>query len=195
MVGAPGSGATRLARREVAMHTVFFGLKRAHHGALRIMRHALAQHGLTAARFDMLYAVRERAGLPQWELRRALGVSGATVSRMVTSLVDLGLLARKRTSEDLRVRLISLTKAGRKCIGKAIRRFMTWGAGQLAVDSALCPKRWHDAKRCAGVQRKLEGALDRIRHAYRDVANLYRPWSLEDDVDHENDPLLKDDRP
>ena len=159
------------------------------------MRHALARHGLTAARFDMLYAVRERGDLPQCELRRALGVSGATVSRMVTSLVELGLLARKTTSEDLRLRIVRLTKAGRRCIGKAIRRFITWGAAQLAVDSALCPARWHDAKRCARAQHRLERPLDRIRRAYRDVANLYRPWSPEDDVDYENDPLLKDDWP
>ena len=174
------------------MHTVFFGLKRAHHGVLRITRRALAQLGLTAARFDMLYAVRERGGLPQGELCRALGVSGATVSRMVTSLVELGLLAREAMSGDRRMRLVVLTKAGRRCIGKAIRRFMTWGTAQLAVDSALCPTRWQDEKVCSRAAQRLEKALDRIRRAYRDIANLYRPWTLEDDVDYSRDPLLED---
>ena len=41
------------------MNAIFFGLKRAYHGTLRIYRRALANLGLTAARFDLLYAARE----------------------------------------------------------------------------------------------------------------------------------------
>ena len=43
------------------MHAIFFGLKRAHHGTLRITRRALIALGLTAARFDLLYAVQDVA--------------------------------------------------------------------------------------------------------------------------------------
>jgi DNA-binding MarR family transcriptional regulator len=175
------------------MHIVFFGLKRAHHGVLRVTRRALAELGLTAARFDMLYAVRERQGLPQGELCRALGVSGATVSRMVTSLVELGLLAREAMSGDRRVRLVKLTAQGRRSIDAAIHKFMSWGWAQLALDSALCPDDWHDEKSCDRVRQRLEKVLNRIRRAYRDIANLYWPWDLEDDVDYDNDPDLKDD--
>ena len=84
----------------VAMNAIFFGLKRAYHGTLRIYRHALARQGLTAARFDLLYAAREyrRHGVRQSSLRRALGVSAPTVSRMVASLEALGLLRRERSN-------------------------------------------------------------------------------------------------
>jgi DNA-binding MarR family transcriptional regulator len=163
------------------MHTIFFGLKRAHHGVLRIARPALAQFGLTAARFDLLYAVLEREGLPQFELCQALGVSPSTLSRMVTSLEQLGLIARHTTIVDRRLRHVSLTDAGRRIIEEAIAQLMTGGAAQLAVDSALCPRRWCDGKLCSRFGRRLEKTLDKIRHAYGDIADLYRPWEPDAD--------------
>jgi DNA-binding MarR family transcriptional regulator len=163
------------------MHTIFFGLKRAHHGVLRIVRSALAQLGLTAARFDLLYAVLEREGVPQFELCQALGVSAATVSRMVTSLEKLGLIARHTTVVDRRLRHVSLTDEGRRIIEEAIGRFVTWGTAQLAVDSALCPTRWSHGELCSRVRRRLEKTLDKIRHAYGDTADLYRPWEPDAD--------------
>ena len=174
------------------MHAIFFGLKRAHHGALRIARRALAQLGLTAARFDLLYAVLEREGLPQCELCQALGVSAPTVSRMVTSLEELGLVARQTTVADRRLRHVALTNAGRRCIEEAIGRFMSWGTAQLAVDTALCPKRWYDHKLCSRVRQRLEKTLDKIRDAYGDIADLYRPWDPDADANPmwDADPLL-----
>ena len=167
------------------MHTIFFGLKRAHHGVLRIGRRALAQVGLTAARFDLLYAVLEREGFPQFELCQALGVSAPTVSRMVTSLEQLGLVVRHTTLVDRRLRHVALTDTGRRIIEEAIGRFMTSGTAQLAVDSALCPTRWYDGKLCSRLRQRLEKTLDKIRYAYRDIADLYRPW----DPDADESPL------
>jgi DNA-binding MarR family transcriptional regulator len=174
------------------MHTIFFGLKRAHHGVLRIARRALARLGLTAARFDLLYAVLEREGLPQCELCQALGVSAPTVSRMVTSLEKLGLVARKTTVADRRLRHVALTDAGRQCIEEAIGQFMSWGTAQLAVDTALCPSRWYDGKLCLRLRQRLEKTLDKIRDAYGDIANLYRLWDPDADGNPmwDADPLL-----
>ena len=78
------------------MHAVFFGLKRAHHSTLRISRTMLARIGLTAARFDLLYALntsnkRNGRGIRQATLRRVLGVGRTTVSRMLASLEQLPL--------------------------------------------------------------------------------------------------------
>jgi hypothetical protein len=39
------------------MDATFFSLKRAFHGTLRLTRVTLAKLGLTAARFDLLYAL------------------------------------------------------------------------------------------------------------------------------------------
>jgi DNA-binding MarR family transcriptional regulator len=166
------------------MHSVFFGLKRAHHGVLRMTRRALTQLGLTAARFDLLYAIHERMGFGQIELCQALGVSAPTVSRMLTSLEELGLLKREIACSDRRRRVVSLTDAGLRCLRRAIRRFMRWGMSQLMVDSALCPDQWHDEKSCADARKTLEQSLDAIRHSYGDVADLYRPWTPDSDEDY-----------
>jgi DNA-binding MarR family transcriptional regulator len=165
------------------MHTIFFSLKRAHHGVLRVTRPMLAKMGLTPARFDLLYAVREREGLRQIALCRALGVSGATVSRMVRSLEKLGLLVRDTSCADLRQRFVYLTDQGRRCIRKAVRRVIRSGTAELIVDSALCPDAWGDREACLRARQTLDEPLRAMRLAYRDIANLYDPWCPADDDD------------
>jgi DNA-binding MarR family transcriptional regulator len=166
------------------MHTIFFGLKRAHHSVLRTTRRALAQFGLTASRFDLLYAVHERAPFGQVDLCHALGVSAPTVSRMVASLEELGLVKREVGCPDRRCRVVRLTEAGLRCVQEAIRNLMDWGTAQLLVDSALCPDQWQDKGICARAGMVLEGSLDKIRFAFGDVGDLYRPWTPDRDEDY-----------
>src|SRR5579871_1292249 len=104
------------------MNAHFFGTKRAFHAILRITRKPLASFGLTAARYDMLYAIYGGVPKPesessyylteQGELRRKLGVHKSVVSRMVRSLEEIGLVARRRGYRDRRRRWVELTKAG-----------------------------------------------------------------------------------
>jgi DNA-binding MarR family transcriptional regulator len=158
------------------MHVIFFGLKRAFHGTLRITRRALARLGLTPARFDMLYIVaKEGSSLMQRELQRALGVTAATVSRMLTSLEELGLVEREVMEEDHRCRNVVLTKAGRRCVFKAARWLIHSGNIQLMVDSALSPDRWYDRTACRRVQDEFEHSLRLVRDAYQDVATVFYP--------------------
>jgi DNA-binding MarR family transcriptional regulator len=164
----------------VVMNQIFFGLKRAHHGVLRITRSALAKLGLTAARFDLLYVVHRQQDVTQRELRGELGVSTATVSRMLKSLEAIGLLRRQRADWDRRQRLVRLTEAGGRCIRSAIRHFIKWGAAQLIVDSALCPETWTDDAACLTAMDAFDGYLSNIREAYGDVAALYYRWDPDD---------------
>ncbi len=167
----------------VGMHAIFFGLKRAHHGTLRITREVLVRMGLTAARFDMLYAlkVRSKRGVLQSALRRALGVCRATVSRMLASLEELGLVRRKVHSVDRRQRVVELTTLGRWRIAFAHRHITRSGWAQLAVDSALGAEgskhHWYDHEECNAATLLLEGMLDRLRHAFFDRAKLHYPWN------------------
>jgi DNA-binding MarR family transcriptional regulator len=161
---------------EFAMHVIYFGLKRAFHGTLRVTRRALASLGLTPARFDLLYIVaKEGSSLLQRELQRALGVTAATVSRMLTSLEELGLVEREVTEEDHRCRNVMLTKAGRRCVFKAARWLIHSGNIQLTVDSALSPDRWYDPSVCRRVQDEFEHSLRLLRDAYQDVATVFYP--------------------
>ncbi|MDP9036795.1 MAG: MarR family transcriptional regulator, partial [Myxococcota bacterium] len=92
------------------MNAIFFGTKRAFQSCLRLMRPYLAQLGLTAARFDMLTAIwRHPYGLLQRELRKMLGVTAPTISRMLRSLEQLGLVRRERGIRDTRQRHVTLT--------------------------------------------------------------------------------------
>jgi DNA-binding MarR family transcriptional regulator len=162
------------------MNQIFFGLKRAHHGVLRITRTALAKLGLTAARFDLMYVVQRATDVTQREIRGELGVSAATVSRMLKSLEAIGLLRRERAFWDRRQRVVRLTEAGARRIRSAIRHFIQWGAAQLMIDSALCPDRWSDDAACLIAMDTFDGYLSNLREAYGDVAALYYRWHPDD---------------
>jgi DNA-binding MarR family transcriptional regulator len=162
------------------MHTVFFGLKRAHHATLGLTRHALKRMGLTAARFDMLFALKQsRLGMLQSRLRRLLGVSRTTVSRMLASLEQLGFLTRKRSWSDRRTHDVNLTPHGRATITLAHRRFTRSGWAQLAVDSALGTDgayRWYRDGDCIQATALVDGLLGQIRRVFGDRARLVYPW-------------------
>jgi DNA-binding MarR family transcriptional regulator len=166
------------------MHTVFFGLKRAHHSALRLTRVELANRGLTAARFDLLYALKEvRSGVRQSALRRLLGVCRATVSKMLGSLEKLRLVTRSIDRFDRRQKLVELTNRGRWRIARAIHELIRSGWTQLAVDSALGAEdqmfRWYDEDDCREATSLVETLLGYLRKAYGDRARLVYPWNDE----------------
>jgi DNA-binding MarR family transcriptional regulator len=171
---------------DTSMHTVFFGLKRAHHATLGLTRHALKRLGLTAARFDMLFALKpHRFGLRQSHLRRLLGVSRTTVSRMLASLEQLGLLTRKLSLSDRRTRDVHLTPQGRARITLAHRRFTRSGWAQLAVDSALGTEgayRWYRDGDSIQATALIDGLLGQVRRVFGDRATLVYPWEP-DNVD------------
>jgi DNA-binding MarR family transcriptional regulator len=163
------------------MHRIFFGLKRAHHGTLRVTRKVLAAMGLTAARFDLLYAVKKvRRGMIQSALRKVLGVSRATVSRMLASLEELGLVRRTTYEEDRRQKFVALTGKGWWRISRAHRHFTRSGWAQLAIDSALSGKydddRWCNEAACTAANEALHATLENVRQGFRDFATLDYPW-------------------
>jgi DNA-binding MarR family transcriptional regulator len=177
-MGTPVAGLVRAVLSVLAMHKVFFGLKRAHHSVLRITRTALARMGLTAARFDLLYAVRERRnGVDQRNLQRRLGVGRSTVSRMLASLEKLGLVRRSVAGHDRRRKVVQLTTRGRWRIGFAHRNLTLSGWAQLALDSALGTDRdsdqWCNEGACIMATATIDGLLNRIRRAFGDGATLH----------------------
>jgi DNA-binding MarR family transcriptional regulator len=175
------------------MNAIFFGLKRAFHSTLRVTRRMLTRLGLTAARFDMLYALphahcRIGSGMLQSELRGQLGVSRPTVSRMLGSLEELGLVLRKPDSKDRRQVFVALTEAGRALIRSAELVFIHSGYIQLAVDTALggeagepaTSNHWYNDYRCLVEAEVLEGVLDRVRSEFGDFAQLVYGWHFDD---------------
>ena len=171
------------------MHAIFFGLKRAWHGCLRITRGPLVAMGLTAARLDLLYALQTGLADTQRRLRRVLGVNRTTISRMLGSLENLGLITRERPRfGDRRTRDIRLTDLGLRRIRIARRGLIGSGAAQLAVDSAIASHRgaeptgrnWHNDRACLEACEVLDSYLHGIRAAYGDIATLYYRWHPDD---------------
>jgi DNA-binding MarR family transcriptional regulator len=171
----------------LAMNAIFFASKRAFHGVLRVTRRPLKSLGLTAARFDLLYALmrgrREDLAVTctlQSNLRRTLGVSASVVSRMLQSLERLGLVSRERPVYgcDRRQRLVTLTAAGLECIAAAHKMLVR--AAKRIVYEAICLGKHRDAGARFAHMAQLESYLRAMRTHYGDTASLLYPWHPDD---------------
>jgi DNA-binding MarR family transcriptional regulator len=170
------------------MNAHFFGTKRAFHAILRIMRKPLKSFGLTAARYDMLYAIC--GGVPkadfdpddcstdQSELPMMLGVHKSVVSRMLRSLEQLGLVSRERCCVDRRRLYVALTLAGverlrdaARCLARASRRLLCM---------AICFGGWRDPDERFRHLDTYDSYLRGIRRQFGDVAWLGFRWHPED---------------
>jgi DNA-binding MarR family transcriptional regulator len=170
------------------MNAVFFGLKRTYHSTLRVFRRALASLGLTAARFDLLYILLKERGLLQRELQRALGVAASTVSRMLGSLEELGLVVRHLDEDDCRRRHVELTKEGRRSVIRAARLLIHSGLVDLTIDSALSPNRWYDLSARWTARPECLRPLRLLSYAYGDRATPNYPFvSIEEGEGIEED--------
>jgi DNA-binding MarR family transcriptional regulator len=68
------------------------------------------------AQYQLLFAMTDRDELSAGELAAAADLSPATVTHMLDSLVELGLVRRSRSEIDRRIVTCSLTPAGRERI-------------------------------------------------------------------------------
>jgi DNA-binding MarR family transcriptional regulator len=75
--------------------------------------------GITAPQLIVLRAVSAKDGLTASEVARAVSLSQATITSIVSRLEERGLLARERSSVDRRRVHVSLTQAGRDVLREA----------------------------------------------------------------------------
>jgi len=108
------------------MHEVMFRLKRAHLRAVEFAKPMAALFGLTPARFDVLYAIRESSGyvLTQRQIGDALGLAPSTISKILERMEACGLVRRDRHSEDFRAKAVTMTSRGVDAIGAAMHAFL-----------------------------------------------------------------------
>lgn len=170
------------------MHAIFFGAKRAFHGALRVTRRPLLSFGLTAARFDLMYALLQHDSIDrscgvkmrQSALRRTLGVTASVVTRMLQSLEAMGLVTRRvPEGGDRRQRELSLTEQGRTCIRGACQALLR--AARRLVDGAICFGTQRASSQRLLHVGTLESYLSAMRKDYGDCATLYYRWGHPDD--------------
>ncbi|WP_329251204.1 MarR family winged helix-turn-helix transcriptional regulator [Actinoallomurus sp. NBC_01490] len=84
-------------------------------GAWAELRQAFARHvGMSAQRVQVLVRLRRAGETSHSDLRQALGVDGASVTRLVKELEAEGLAGRRLDPADNRYTLAALTPAGER---------------------------------------------------------------------------------
>ncbi len=94
------------------MDASIFALKRAYQATRKVMDEQLAQFGTTSSQLDVLIYLLKNGRTEQRKLQSALGVTSATLTRMVDIMVKHNLIERQASAEDARVNWISLLKNG-----------------------------------------------------------------------------------
>jgi DNA-binding MarR family transcriptional regulator len=159
----------------------------------------LRSFGLTAARFDLLYALLpteddpelgdgesdgdgdgESYALSQSELRETLGVCASVVSRMLRSLEDLGFVRRGRDECDRRQKWVELTKDGLAAVRAAYQSLRR--ATQRLVDEAIGGEGGHRNRvRRFWNMMTLDDYLLSLSTSFGDTAGLHYYWGHPDD--------------
>jgi MarR family transcriptional regulator, transcriptional regulator for hemolysin len=84
-------------------------------GACAQLRQAFARHvGMSAQRVQILIRLRREGETSHSDLRQALGIDGASVTRLVKELEAEGLVGRRLDPADNRYTLAALTPAGER---------------------------------------------------------------------------------
>jgi DNA-binding MarR family transcriptional regulator len=147
-----------------------FSVKRAFLRTVSFGRQALEPFGLTPARFDLMFLLRDNPYRPQAELWRILGLHPSTVSKMLKRLEDLNLVWRGFDNEDGRRTRCSLSPDGEKALEAAIAELVANGAIEAFVAASIGGNRL-ECKRSVAVLNLQEGLL-RLRRHFLDSARL-----------------------
>jgi DNA-binding MarR family transcriptional regulator len=154
------------------MHFLAFAAKRALWRCVQTFMPIAEGYGLTPARFDLMHVVRQRFDeASQATIRRILGVSATTVSRMLQALERLGFVERSRHWRDRRTKLVRLTRDGRRRVDAILDGLVMTGHFDLAFQGCF---EWP----ARGAERTVRILFKALRHLARkldDRATLMNP--------------------
>jgi DNA-binding MarR family transcriptional regulator len=164
------------------MHQIFFSVKRVHLRVVEIGKTLLKRFELTPARFDLLRVVDAHHPHPvlQSKICALLGVSAATVSRMLISLEKLGFVEREESKIDARNLLVSLSDFGWNRLDEAIVALVCRGVAERMAKRGVAFEPKLAVVRLRGLQKHLNS----MRRIYGDDAPFVHPWRDDDLVTH-----------
>ena len=102
--------------REVPITRLFFLIGGIQAKSRRLAERAIRPFGLTYSQYGVLVALGENDGLPQKAVAERLETDANTVMVIVDSLETKALVARLCSPSDKRLRLVTLTDAGRSAL-------------------------------------------------------------------------------
>ena len=112
-------------------------LARAYRSMAEVLEASVAEEGLCLSDFAVLEVLLHKGSLPISTIGEKVLLTNASMTSAVDRLEKLGLVQRKNSGEDRRVRLVELTTCGRKLITdifgrheQEIERMMA-GVGQV----------------------------------------------------------------
>jgi DNA-binding MarR family transcriptional regulator len=167
------------------MHFTYFSVKRLFLSAMhKVQIPMLHRVGLTPARFDILYMLHERPeetnGLTrQDDIWKALGLSRATICKMMKLLEGLGFLTRSRST---RKRIyVSLTKLGRAIMRHALKILRLRRRGPVErTTHSIFVKKWWSAPACLQELETFQLYIDGFLRKLSDTATHYYAWHPDD---------------
>ena len=88
--------------------------------AVGIFLDETAELNVTPVQFALLFAASQQAGLDQRTLAGRIGLDTSTIGAVVDRLESRELIQRKVSPDDKRVRLLSVTAAGKKLLDRVM---------------------------------------------------------------------------
>lgn len=98
-----------------------FLIRHCHQIGVAIFVEELAEFALTPGQYGALLLIGQHPGLDQCTLAEAIGLDRSTTGAIVTRLAARGLVARSVNPADRRGRILRLTAAGGRVLGRARR--------------------------------------------------------------------------
>jgi MarR family transcriptional regulator, lower aerobic nicotinate degradation pathway regulator len=97
-----------------------YHIRRLQQIAVAVFLQETEAHGLTPVQYAAMQAVRNSPGFDQRTLAATIGFDTSTIGGVIDRLEARGLLTRSASPNDRRVRLLTLTDAGRALLEAAI---------------------------------------------------------------------------
>lgn len=135
-------------------HCVSNNLHKTARAVSRLYADAMRPAGLARSQFAVLVFLDEAGALSMTELAERLFMERTTLTRNLDPLVQAGLVARRPSDADARVKLVAITEAGRVKLTEA-RGY--WRAAQARMLERFGEDAW----------RELEQTLRRLRRLAR----------------------------
>jgi DNA-binding MarR family transcriptional regulator len=133
-------------------------IRRLHQIAVAIFLQETETHGVTPVQYAALQALSNTPGIDQRTLARSIGFDTSTIAGVVDRLEARGLLVRNTTTEDRRVRLLTLTAQGLTLLAALAPSMQR---AQTRMLAPLPPRERADFMRMLGVLVTANNAMSR----------------------------------